>query len=802
MHKSTHRSSTVEALEARIAPALLVQNPIADIIVGPASGGTEIDLSPTFDQFAETPSRTIVEFVTNFDRDSETAGVQPGVIKIELFDDLAPLTVQNFLSYALSKNARGDYEGTIFHRASPGFVLQGGGFTVGRGGFDHIPVGPEVHNEFSAERSNVRGTLAMAKVGLEQGGGPHSATSEFFFNVGDNASNLDNQNGGFTVFARVIEGMDVVDQIVALPLFGRSGDGTGTPVQNYDPDPDDNPQTPSPNPTDNQLITLAEVNVGKTDKGNAAGLTFEVVEITDAVTGQPTNLVSATLDGTDLQLKYHRGASGVANVKIRAADASTSETGEDTFSVTVKPNLIGDISGTLDGLIVGGDSGRAKVEITNNGGAPARGEVDVKVYLSRVGGADPTGAVLDESDLLVGELTGKRINLSPGKSTNLVTGVDVPGTFADAGGPQYRLIAQVMPSAGSTIPELFADDNVALERGLHRWVNQFGAFNDGQFGSRSNAALTVVEPDGDVVTFSLKGVGSGTLTQRNEEIDIQVSGTSSTSILKAAVADRGDQISIRNLEIGSAIGKVQLELANITGFIAASGGVRSMAFGDINSNSSLSIGSSGGNASQTATLSFGRIQDLRIESLMPIASVRAVEWLDTTGENDLIFAPSLKSLHITGAEGVRGDLEAGVVLTTQATFSSLSVSGVLKDATIRTNGSIGSVNVGALDHANFLVGATERPDELSDFAVEAAINRFFVRGVSDVSASFVDSQVAASRFGNIKIAGSIEPAGDAGDFGFVADAIKRYNRDGAPRLARLDAPGEHDRAGDYAVRIL
>ena len=133
-----------------------------------------------------------------------------GSVVIELFDTAAPKTVENFLNYV---NA-GDYDGTFIHRSDPGFVLQMGGyiFDPAQGDFfaegtSHIPTDPPVINEFGM--SNVRGTIAMAKLG----GDPNSATSEFFFNLADNSENLDNQNGGFTVFAQVISGQDVIDTI-------------------------------------------------------------------------------------------------------------------------------------------------------------------------------------------------------------------------------------------------------------------------------------------------------------------------------------------------------------------------------------------------------------------------------------------------------------------------------------------------------------------------------------------------------------------------------------------------------------
>lgn len=132
-----------------------------------------------------------------------------GNISIELYDSAAPLTVANFLNYVQD----GDYVNSFIHRSVPGFVIQGGGFQYDADidTFSSVPTDAPVMNEFSL--SNVRGTLAMAKMG----GDPDSATSQWFFNLIDNSANLDYQNGGFTVFGQVLgNGMDVVDAIAAL----------------------------------------------------------------------------------------------------------------------------------------------------------------------------------------------------------------------------------------------------------------------------------------------------------------------------------------------------------------------------------------------------------------------------------------------------------------------------------------------------------------------------------------------------------------------------------------------------------
>lgn len=133
-----------------------------------------------------------------------------GPVDITLYDEAAPLTVANFLGYARS----GAYDNSFIHRSMPGFVIQGGGYTWvdALSTFQKIPAGPPVVNEFSPSRSNLRGTVAMAKLPNQ----PNSATSEWFVNLANNAANLNLQNGGFTVFGKVTApGMAVVDGIAA-----------------------------------------------------------------------------------------------------------------------------------------------------------------------------------------------------------------------------------------------------------------------------------------------------------------------------------------------------------------------------------------------------------------------------------------------------------------------------------------------------------------------------------------------------------------------------------------------------------
>jgi cyclophilin family peptidyl-prolyl cis-trans isomerase len=145
-----------------------------------------------------------------------------GDITIELYPEKAPQTVENFLQYVEDDF----YEGTIFHRVIPGFVLQGGGLTPD---MERKSTRGPVTNESDNGLKNLRGTLSMARLP-----DPHSATSQFFINLVDNA-HLDHGGGdqwGYAVFAKVVEGMEVVDELAAVETTTKAGhrDVPATPV--------------------------------------------------------------------------------------------------------------------------------------------------------------------------------------------------------------------------------------------------------------------------------------------------------------------------------------------------------------------------------------------------------------------------------------------------------------------------------------------------------------------------------------------------------------------------------------------
>ena len=144
-----------------------------------------------------------------------------GLIEVELDTEKAPLSTENFLKYVDDRH----FDGTVFHRVIPGFMIQGGGFTAD---FAQKPTRDAIKNEANNGLKNARGTLAMARTNVVD-----SATAQFFVNLKDNDFlNHGGRDFGYAVFGRVVSGMDVVDKIggVATGTKGPHQDVPKTPV--------------------------------------------------------------------------------------------------------------------------------------------------------------------------------------------------------------------------------------------------------------------------------------------------------------------------------------------------------------------------------------------------------------------------------------------------------------------------------------------------------------------------------------------------------------------------------------------
>ncbi len=185
-----------------------------------------------------------------------------GNFEVNLYDQTTPATVANFLNYV----DNGAYTNSFIHRSAANFVIQGGGFVHEDNASRGIASAGPVVNE--PVHSTVTGTIAMAALG----GDPDSATSQWFFNLGDNSANLDVQNGGFTVFGEVLaDGMTVVNTLAQFSRFDFGPPFSSLPLRNYSSG-DYNGGVSPKEPTDENLLMVLSVVVIDAAADTAANL--------------------------------------------------------------------------------------------------------------------------------------------------------------------------------------------------------------------------------------------------------------------------------------------------------------------------------------------------------------------------------------------------------------------------------------------------------------------------------------------------------------------------------------------------
>jgi cyclophilin family peptidyl-prolyl cis-trans isomerase len=303
-----------ERLESRRLLAVDVVLPLADMVLDRDSAPATIDLREAFDLTSVTG--TVVRFSTN-------APLEAKDVYAELFDQpgedrvrTTPETVANFLAYVEA----GLYTNTIVHRSVPDFVIQAGGFALTDSGPDLV-VGIEQFAPVVNEpgNTNVRGTLAMAKLG----GDPDSATNQFFVSLADNSANLDLQNGGFTAFGRVLgDGMDLVDTVAGLTRYNYGAPFTDLPTIGLD-DPNAIAQE--------NLVTITSVS--------------RVAELNYSATSSDLSLAEASITAGELTISLAPGATGTVSITVRAESVfDPLDFSEETFVITVVPPAASDVN--------------------------------------------------------------------------------------------------------------------------------------------------------------------------------------------------------------------------------------------------------------------------------------------------------------------------------------------------------------------------------------------------------------------------------------------------------------------------
>ena len=308
-------ASTTLTLRVVLPPVVSTSISAQAVTIG---GNASIPLS---DKFTDPDTTSAARLVTS-----------QGTMDFILYDsttstqNATPLTVANFLTYIRNfgvSDTTNKYDGAVFHRSIPGFIVQGGAFKVqsAPNNFSSITTSPSPTNE--PVNSNTRGTVAMAKLG----GNPNSATDQFFVNLADNSTILDGQNGGFTAFARVAgNGMSVADAIAALPTVDSLVNVAGVSNASL---------------TDWPLTSSSTV-MDTTKVVSITSATKNVPLITYAITGNTnSSAVSASIntvvDGSgnsSSSVQINGLAGGQSNVTVTATDLD-GNTVSQTFGVTV-----------------------------------------------------------------------------------------------------------------------------------------------------------------------------------------------------------------------------------------------------------------------------------------------------------------------------------------------------------------------------------------------------------------------------------------------------------------------------------
>jgi len=618
----TNGLASNEALVSIVVNAApVVVHPLEDIAIEQGDPDTVLDLSGLF---ADADiNGTLVRFQSVM-----------GDFIFELYDQAAPNTVENFLNYV----NRGDYTGSVVHRSIADFVVQGGGFWYPS--WQPIPQDPPVANEPGI--SNTRGTVAMAKLPDD----PDSATSQWFINVVDNTF-LDAENGGFTVFAHVIEGMDVVDAINAVPTYDFGAPFAELPLRDYTGYPDEIPD-------DDNVVYFTDVSVIP-----AIDLSVEV---------DNPSIVNVALDGDQLTLSYVPGAWGVATVTVSGTDLEGSVV-EEAFTVTVTgPPLVADDDATTD------PDQPVVVDVLANDQSQGQPIDPTTVHVV----AQPTNgtAVVDPAS---GTITYTPPAGFVGPETFTYTVEDTDGRLSQAG----------------VVTVVVRSDGVVIGDGFPRAV---------RYTDPDGTVVTITMRGGTArVRFvgypQLLDPGPRTVEVGGHDLGvylIELSDTTERSALTLSTrggTERGTEIG--QITSDNPVGRITGTYVDLTGegiIFTDEGYVGYLRLRNLSNGADILL--PGGGAGRGVTIYLGVVEDpgTDITLASPLRYLRAVQWVGSR-----LSAPWVRTMRITGSRslGLPGDLGIDLQLdatgATRYVLGSVVVAGSLSQGAWTVNGAIGTI---------------------------------------------------------------------------------------------------------------
>lgn len=444
-----------------------------------------------------------------------TAGANStnSTIDVLLYPDATPQTVANFLSYVDA----GDYNGTVFHRTITDFIVQGGGFKpiAAPDKFVSVAARPSPVNEPGI--SNLRGTVAMAKIG----GQPNSATTNFFFNLGDNSDNLDNQNEGFTVFGRLSESsLAAMDALAAFPTGNYSVSVDGATAQTYEDWPINDTTAPESMDTTKTIAITSATRI--------PALTYSLVSNSNPAA------IAAELIGTGLRL---RGlAAGSADIEIEATDLDGNQESR-TLHITAAGEVAQFVAGTFGSLTVPVPDGATSLQWTKDG-KPVAGATAATLSIPAVSLADGGQYVLNyvqaggapgvSSPVAVGviEFSTEKSVAFVGSQLKLTAKISGPGFSIEWSRNGAALQDATGKILGSHKPELVVKNLAAADAGKYACVFKTPAGAQGIKLTREVSVLNAVASVRgiDLMVDPVAGAGSLGSLILNEESDLFLRG--------------------------------------------------------------------------------------------------------------------------------------------------------------------------------------------------------------------------------------------------------------------------------------
>jgi uncharacterized protein (DUF1684 family) len=401
----------------------------------------------------------------------------------------------------------------------------------------------------------------------------------------------------------------------------------------------------------------------------------------------------------------------------------------------------------------------------------------------------------------------------------------VPGTLNDG---DYHVFAIVDPE--SLIAETNETDNTATASGTGAVTLNFGLVNN------KKKRLSLTDNLGVVTSFKLTGPGTANVTRASDgSYDVTLTGSTDRSSLSMsskaprvtstptpmlALALTTLEVSptpagrVNSINTATALRSITGKNTDLVGDVNVTGGLRSLSVRDIvTEDQTLTFGNNASNTRGTS-ITARTIQNTNITSEAPIRSLKAVQYLDDNATRDVVTAPSLGTLSITGSKKLQavGDFQSDLQLTDADAVTGLKsakIKGVVSGANVRSASDIGSVSAAGVNNSLFFAGVNNSqltlPATNVSFVKDSEIRSFTVRGTrSSTDPTVINSIVAAQRIGKLNL-GLVEPANGATTVGVATTSIGSYQRatpTTSVKLRNQSTAGISDSQGDFEVRIV